>query len=597
MHATRHWHGTAAFLLIVTTFTTGRTAPVLAEPPANEMYLSDMSKCLPASAISEEQAKGKWRLLDYETGGPKGKMLVAGSYIDAPEVTLPLNVKGWYAIHVGLWNPIFAYDGQAAIKFKLTGEAGFRRIDVDRHPNVHDKTYLSEVYLRADDLTDRDLVIGKLSGPLGKAAYLAYVRLVPLTAEQVGKIKADRKQAATRNLVATIDGMTYLYTGDFRRPEHILDLVAPYRDSDVGKVLWACSYGTETNYPSDVEGTGFLGDGGRAPFMSDSGANDYIRGERQSYKTLRALAAQGIIAQNLVAEEVHKLGRKFDLMFRLGILGGASLRVPEHNLVRRRPELRQVRRDGIVVDKASYAFDEVQTFMLSLIGEAAGKIDADGINLCFVRGPHFLQYEQPILDAFQAKHGADARKVEPNDPRLLATRAEFMTRFLRKTRAVLDAVGKEKGKRLTLSVWVWPSDQNVWLGGKPIDEGLDVKRWIRDGLLDSVICQQGIDPEYLELGKAANCQFVLFTGYRGATAMKPETVTQAYQAGVDRFAHWDIDAIQNIPGTWNWLRRIGHRHEMANWAKFAPSQRLVQLTNVGGVDVLHGLVDAVFSGG
>ncbi len=571
--------------------------PTSAKQPGGEIYISDMSKCLPNSAISEKLEQGKWRLLDYESTGPKGKMLMAGSFINAPQVTLPLGVKGWHAVYVGLWNPNFAYDGEAAVKLKLSGEKGFRRIKVDTHPNVHHQTLLNEVYLRSDDLTGRDLVIGKNNGPLGKAAYIAYIKLVPLTEEQSKTIQADRKQTATRNLVATIDGSSFFHGGEFRQPEHFLDLAGLYRHSDVAKVLWACCYGATTNYPSSVKGTDFIGRDSRARFVSDGGANAYMRGERQNYKTLRDMAGRKIIPQNVVADHVHKMGIKFDLMFRLGILGGCTLRVPEDNFVRRNPHLRQVRSDGLVVDKASYAFDEVQNLMLSMIGEATRKIDTDGINLCFVRGPHFLRYEKPILDAFRAKHGGDARKVDPGDPRLLQTRAEFMTRFIHKTRKVLDDVGKEKGKRLSLSVWVWPSTQSVWLGGKPMDEGLDVKGWISDGLLDSVICQEGIDPEYIKLGKKTGCKFVLFTGYRGAKAMSPTSLTQAYQSGVEMIAKWDIDAEQDIPSRWNWMRRTGHREEMADWAKHDPGQRAVKLMKIEGVDVANGLVDAVFSGG
>ena len=131
------------------------------------------------------------------------------------------------------------------------------------------------------------------------------------------------------------------------------------------------------------------------------------------------------------------------------------------------PEYRQVLRDGTVIEKASYAFPEVQQLMLNLIREATTLIDADGINLCYTRGPRFLSYEQPILDAFTSKYGEDARSVDPEDPRLLEVRAGIMTGFMYKVRQTLDEVGAEKGKRLELSVWAWPHDQNVWLGKRP----------------------------------------------------------------------------------------------------------------------------------
>ena len=79
--------------------------------------------------------------------------------------------------------------------------------------------------------------------------------------------------------------------------------------------------------------------------------------------------------------------------------------------------------------------------------------------------------------------------------------------------------------------------------------------------------------------------------------MSPRTVTAAYAAGVEAFAYWDIDAVQLYPDSWNWLRRIGHRAEMANWPHFDPGSRSIQLQKVAGVDVEKGLADAVYSGG
>jgi len=140
-------------------------------------------------------------------------------------------------------------------------------------------------------------------------------------------------------------------------------------------------------------------------------------------------------------------------------------------------------------------------------------------------------------------------------------------------------------------------EQSVQLGGTPMQEGLDIRAWIREGLLDSVICQEGADPECIRLGEEHGCEFVLFTGYRGEQAMSPESVTAAYGQGVGHFAYWDMDCAQVFPSAWNWPRRIGHRGEMADWPKFAPKDRLIKLTRVGGVDVTRGLADAVYSGG
>ena len=69
---------------------------------------------------------------------------------------------------------------------------------------------------------------------------------------------------------------------------------------------------------------------------------------------------------------------------------------------------------------------------------------ADGINLCFTRGPHLLWYEQPILGTFREMYGEDTRKVDPKDSRLHRVRASFMTDFMRQRLRVLDEVGAPK---------------------------------------------------------------------------------------------------------------------------------------------------------
>ena len=201
-----------------------------------------------------------------------------------------------------------------------------------------------------------------------------------------------------------------------------------------------------------------------------------------------------------------------------------------------------------MLEKASFAFPPVRQFQLDLIRDAAEQIDCDGVNLCFVRGPHYVAFEKPLLEAFAARYHEDARKVAPDDPRLGKVRAEFITPFVRCARNVLDQVGAKKGRKLTLSVWAWPTNENTWLGWTPQLEGLDVKGWINDRLINSVICQCGIDREIMELAKSRNGKFVYFSGYHGGQAMSPQNVTKAYRHGVKQFAFWDIDLSQIYPG-------------------------------------------------
>ena len=564
------------------------------------IYLSDMSRCQPGSALAGKLEKEHWMLIPYETDEVSGTMIVAQSFINAPDVTLPLGVSGWHAVYVGYWNPHFVYDYGTTVNIKLSGDPCFYRIKqyTDEVCNSAKQSGLppcviQEVFFKNADLTGQDMIIGKRGGPYAQKACVAYIKLVPLSSEQVAVIQKERTGTDTRKLVATFDGMAP-FGGYERTREDIMSLVDRYRYSDVGKVLWAVCYGEVLNYPS-VLGTSLDDAFSRAHLVEGPGTNEYMVYSKAVLKSVKELFSKGIIPQQVVAEHIHSMGLKFDIMFRLGVSGGLPPHRNENGFVALHPEFRQVLRDGAPIEKASYAFPEVRALMLSIIREATQKFDVDGINLCFVRGPHFIEYEKPVLEDFERKYGEDAREVEPNDPRLLEVRAGYMTSFVRETRRILDEIGQQKGRHLELSIWAWPGKQDVWLGKTPIEEGLDIKGWIIEGVLDSFICQEGVDPEDLELCRKRNCRFILFPGYRHPTPTTPKTVAEGYQKGVDGIAIWDINS--DVSEEWEWISRTGHREEMESWDKHISECRYIKIKTLAGLDVIQGLDAAVYSGG
>ena len=595
-----HFRLTMACLLLLLVGTGDVSAETPAPGAANARYITDLGIAQPPAAVSAKNEAGKWRLLPYETADLRGKMLLAASFVSAPDVTLPLRAKGWHAVYLGVWSPEFANDGSPVVKARLSSSPAFRQLHIRGGAERQDATFLREIHLTTDDLTDQDLVIGKANGSLGQSCYVAYVKLVPLAAEKIKQIEADRAATDRRRLTATIDGMSYFFFSEYSKPEHVLELVELYRHSDVGKVLWAVSYGSAVNYPAKVRDALFLGsEATRGGMIAGGGSNDYVRGERQMCESLRKFAAQGIIPQQVAAKRAHQLGIKFDIMLRLGIHGGVEGVGPIWSTAdiytRKFPQYRQMLQDGAVLEKASFAFPAVRQFQLDLIRDAAEQIDCDGVNLCFVRGPHYVAFEEPLLKAFRARFHEDARKVAPADPRLGEVRAQFVTRFVRDARKVLDEVGPKRGRRLELSVWVWPTAENVWLGWTPQMEGLDVKGWINERLIDSVICQSGIDREIMKTAQSRHCRFVYFSGYHGPEAMSPQNVTKAYQNGVNEFAFWDIDLAQMYPESWDWIRCLGSPTEMAGWVE-KPNVYL-RLKTVNGVDVERGMAASIYSGG
>ncbi|MBM3477455.1 MAG: hypothetical protein FJX75_29650 [Armatimonadetes bacterium] len=533
---------------------------------ADVKYLTDLSLCKPASALRTSPREGCWQLIPYETvddpNMKAGTMVGAASYVEAPDITLPLGLSGWHAVYLGFWNPYHAYDGGTTIKARLTGDPGFVRIK-EPEPRLEyemkgsryvSHTSLKEVFLTNADLTGRDLVLGKVCGPFGEKLYVAYVKLVPLSPEEVTALQAQRAQTDARTLVGSIDGISYFWGNEYRKPEHLLELVEPFRNSQVGKIIWAVNYGETTNYPSTV-GTLWRAPG--EPAIEQS-TNAYVKGEKVAGQSLTSYLERGIVPEEVVGQRLHEMGVQFDIMFRLGI-AGFDLLPPRRGakpkgFLASHPECRMALADGTRVEKASYAYPPVRAFMLSLIEEAAKRFDVDGVCLCFVRGPEFLGYDPPVLEAFRLRYGEDATAVGFDDPRLRTVRSEFLTRFVHDVRRVVTEVGRTKGKQLTVSAWVYGSaNQNL-------DYGFDVVTWINEGLLDSVIGAN--DPEIAAAAQAHACRLTS--------------------------AVWDIDgSADTAEGRSRDSREVRDRAQDVS----------IRLTTVGGIDVGQGYWDTAFSGG
>ena len=556
------------------------------------IYLSDMSTCTPGAALSAKSQAGHWSLIQYKTVTPQpgsGTMIGASSFVEAPDVTLPLNVSGWHAVYVGYWNPFYVYDGGAAIRLKFSDEPYFIRIEEGPPPFEPHATFIKEALFMVADLTDRDLVVGKDNGPFAKKAYVAYVKLVPLRDEEVAAEEADRNRTETRILQAAIDGGEPFGYGKHVSKEKILEVVERYRYSDVGKVIWAVCYGDMTNYPTEVGY--YMADEPEVPIENVPGDNPGVVQWKVYQEARMKLEAENMIPQEVVAEHVHQMGLKFEIMLRLGIAGHLQPRnyTDENCVVGKHPELRMVMRDGTPVEYASYAFPEVRELMLSIIREAGEKFDIDGANLCFVRGTKYAMYEKPVLDDFQDEYREDARNVEQDDPRLLKVRAGYLTQFVRDARRVLDDLGEKKGRRLEMSAYVFPEAETNLI------HAIDVESWMREGLLDSVISLGNpFDAELAAIAQANNCQNLC-----GPLAAKltASSALSAYEAGADGIVGWDINSPQVSSAYWAVTRRIGHQAELKNLIQEEFSLRSVRLKTVGGSDVLQGLWQTAFAAG
>ncbi|MFI4910060.1 MAG: hypothetical protein ACIAQZ_00185 [Sedimentisphaeraceae bacterium JB056] len=102
-----------------------------------------------------------------------------------------------------------------------------------------------------------------------------------------------------------------------------------------------------------------------------------------------------------------------------------------------------------------YAVKEVREYRLAIIGEILEKFNVDGLQLDFARTSPFLS--EPKME-----------------------NAEYLTEYIVETRALLDRFAKRRNTKMLLGVIV-PWDMTFCK-----KEGLDVERWIKEGLVDYV---------------------------------------------------------------------------------------------------------------
>jgi len=238
--------------------------------------------------------------------------------------------------------------------------------------------------------------------------------------------------------------------------------------------------------------------------------------------------------------------------------------------------LRMLAKDGTPLEKASYAFPEVQEFMLSLIREVAENFDVDGINLGWIRGPQFVGYETPVIRDFKEEYDEDPRNLDDNDIRIQRLRARYLTDFTGKVRRLLNEVGSKRARKIELSAWVFSPETNLFYG-------LDVETWLKEGLLDSIIGSG--TKEFIETAKTHHCKFYL--GSRGT-----KEVLEGYENGVDGFVFWDLNVQclgywHELPESWAVTSRMGHKEEVKDFAKEPPRMKRITLKTVGGFDICH----------
>ena len=550
-------------------------------PQRAGVLISDLSRCEPQSAVSAERKRNCWYTVSYETrDGIEGVMLGKGALASPPDVSLTLEPKGWHAIYLGVFRGHIStgqpFNDPFMLKVKLSDERLFDTV----RPSVTDlpkyntaipgsESGIEEFLWKASDLDGQDLVLSYPRTGLPTMAQLAFVRLVPMTEEEVQEHRRASGSPATRVLAAELDGHSGSSFGHgVQTVEDLLEIYEPLRDTDVGKLFLETGWVAGSMfYPTKV---GEMRGSGEDVLSTER--------DRRIVESLRSYISRGIDPVKVRVEYVQSMGIDVYLGFRLAPMASVPPSWEPVAFWRDHPELRCVGRKGNTVPRLSMAYPEVRKFYVDLFLELVD-YGAEGVHVIYTRWAPFVLFEPPVIEDFKKEYGLDPREL-PDDPeaegglfttdeRLERHWAKYLTTFMRELRQALDARQRRDGSRLGLAANV------LYDAAYNRAAALDLETWAREGLVDILLPATSsqsvplIDYDYFRsLTEGTSCVFYADIFPRQMPSKDYiEAARRAYEGGAAGLSFWDSDRRIITKSQWNTVRRLGHRDDLAGMAQ------------------------------
>lgn len=426
-----------------------RENPWIGRVVGPSVVLDDFSQLVPADLLADAPTPGRWELRRGCWGASRGELLCAGADQQAPILRLPLPVKGRHAIHVRLYAPA---DRQLTVYLRLDGQPHFTNVQTLRHEPAFER-----IFFTSADLTGRTLEIAAL----GRDCALDAIELTPV-AEQPLPQKVGQ-------LLGILD---FACDSVMSAPAGYEAGSAVRRHHEAGYDILAwkayavrCEYHTKIG---TIRGDSAPHDGSIAP-DHPAGGKATIGALLQRYDTMRQAVdtareiGQTIFGWARISNEFTRKNHQFspDTPFHLA-----------------HPDACQLYKSGGRSCKLSFADPQVCQHKSDLLCEIAG-YGVDGLLIDVLRHPPMVQWDLPLVLAYQKKTGIDPRTL-PGDGTedWLRFRAQAFTDFLLQTRRqVRERCGRH------VPVYVRTVDQ-PWYN---LLIGCDVEAWLKQGAVDGLI--------------------------------------------------------------------------------------------------------------
>ena len=412
--------------------------------------------------LSTCKSKDCWRTVSYETGEVQGTLLTAGVDAFPQDITLRLDLTGWHKIYVCLIN----LSADNTVMLKLSNDPAFCRF---RSPfkgaKHHWQRYemVDEFLWKCADLTEQDIILAKVPGMQPHVSSLVWLKCVPMSDEEVAQHKAYHNTKATRCVHGHVDpdSRGQLYT---TQVDKHLCKEWPLCETDIGELSMEISMDYDTRYDADTSGM---------PITADD-SSGYEKGliifrecrDEVFRSRIKLLHEHGISVYATNRMEVASFQFPVENAF-------FALRFSEEN-----PQYYTVMRDGSTVKVCSYAYPEVQDYVIGNLLHFLKNYDFDGLTLLFHRGLH-VAFEEPVVRRFKELYpDVDPFTLPTSDDRLNGVWRNIMTEFMRKLRKAATA---EISRPVKINVVVDYHPQSCFRFG------LDTEQWAKEGLIDSIL--------------------------------------------------------------------------------------------------------------
>jgi hypothetical protein len=414
------------------------------------IWFTDLPARVVRGTVSPRPVAGAWRCVPYRLENLRGISLAFSPYANPGPVTLRLGVKGRHRISLVTKYPIV---GNFGLRVKLTGDLCFESLDggLNRQGHEYPEWWVAvEIFWKEADLTGQNLVLAGVPN-----TWLWAIRLEPVRG-------APRPRRVVHPYVFTEDG-DMMRLRRHSRKEDILERVLLPEDSCARIMIYsginfdACEHMTRV--------------GTRAGTSGDMPNDDY--GANLAHN-MKLFIRNRWDPMTVMRDYARRRNWEFQVYVRLRAASGVY---PEDGLYDSRffmdhPEWHMRDKEGTHICGVSYAYPQVREHVLAFYREILG-YGVDGLCLCFVRGCPLVLYEPAMVRGFQKKYGLDPRTLADTDARWLDYCAEVNTEFMRQVKALAGP-----GQRLSGLVHGTRALNRRW--------GMDLPRWIREGLIDDL---------------------------------------------------------------------------------------------------------------